>query len=256
MHISGRTIIVTGAASGLGEATVRRMHDEGAHVVIVDFDEKRGKLLEESLHDTLFIKCDVTCEKSVQNVIDKTVEKYGAIHAVVNCAGIGSASRVVSSKGEPYPLELFKKVMDVNVNGTFNVLRLAARQMLKQAPVTDDGERGVIINTASVAAYEGQIGQAAYSASKGAVVSMALPIAREFSKTGIRVNTIAPGLFETPMFNLLPEKARTSLSKQVPFPNRFGKPEEYADLVNFMITNGMINGECVRLDGCIRMSSL
>jgi 3-hydroxyacyl-CoA dehydrogenase/3-hydroxy-2-methylbutyryl-CoA dehydrogenase len=255
MKLQGKTVIVTGGASGLGEATVRRLHDEGANVVIIDFDEKRGQALEKELSNTLFAKCNVVEEKEVQQVIDATVNKFGAIHGVVNCAGIGNAAKVVGPKGA-FPLNEFKRVLDVNVVGTFNVLRLAAVQMQKQEPVTEDGERGLIVNTASVAAFEGQIGQAAYSASKGAVVSMALPIAREFSKTGIRVNTIAPGLFDTPMFQKLPEKSRKSLSSQIPFPNRFGQPEEFADLVTFMFKNSMINGECVRLDGCIRMSAL
>ena len=199
---------------------------------------------------------------SVQKAIDATLTRFGqgSLRGVINCAGVGNPMRVVASNGKVHSLEHFKKVVDINLTGTFNVLRLAAAVMAKQNPVDEgkdsDGERGCIINVASVAAFEGQIGQAAYSASKGGVVAMTLPIARELSKIGIRVNTIAPGLFLTPMMRGLPQKAQDSLIKQFPFPHRLGDPREFADLVVHILENRYINGECIRIDGSIRMSAL
>jgi len=244
--------IVTGGASGLGEATVRNIVKNGGKAVILDLAIERGKALTEELGDSVsFVLTDVTNEETVKNAIGQAVRSLGGLNTVVNCAGIGVASKVVSKKGV-HDLDLFSKVIQINLIGTFNVIRLAAEEM-KNNEASANGEKGVIINTASVAAFEGQIGQAAYSASKGGIVSMTLPIARELAQHGIRVMTIAPGLFHTPMFDTLPEEARTALGKMIPFPPRLGHPEEYAQLVNSIIENPMLNGETIRLDGGIRM---
>ncbi len=246
--------IVTGGASGLGEATVRQMIKRGGKAAILDLSEERGQSLAEELGEsTIFVRTDVTNEEGVSSAISKAVESFGSINTVVNCAGIGIASKLLSRKGV-HSLDMFSKVISINLIGTFNVIRLASEQMAKNEP-NELGERGVIINTASVAAFEGQIGQAAYSASKGGVVGMTLPIARELATYGIRVMTIAPGLFHTPMFESLPEEAIDSLGKMVPFPQRLGHPGEYAQLVESIITNPMLNGETIRLDGGIRMQS-
>ncbi|MGE5576667.1 MAG: 3-hydroxyacyl-CoA dehydrogenase [Syntrophothermus sp.] len=252
MEIKGSVAMVTGGASGLGEATVRDLVALGGKVAVLDMAEENGNRLAAELGESaIFVKTDVTDEASVRAAVDRTVAAFGGIHVVVNCAGIAIAQRVVGKQG-PHDLAGFARVIQVNLTGTFNVIRLAAEKMMVNTP-NQEGERGVIINTASVAAFEGQIGQAAYSASKGGVVAMTLPIAREFAPFGIRVMTIAPGLFDTPMFKSLPEEARKSLGATVPFPSRLGDPREYAFLARSIIENPMLNGETIRLDGAIRM---
>ncbi len=244
---------VTGGASGLGEATVMDLLNGGAKVAIFDFDAKKGEALSERLgSDVVFCKTDVSDENSVQEAVNYTVSSFGAINVLVNCAGIGAAAKVLGKKG-PLPIAGFESVVKVNLIGTINTIRLAAEKMMDNTP-NDDGERGVIINTASVAAFDGQIGQAAYSASKAGVVGMTLPIAREFADYGIRVNTIAPGLFLTPMLAGLPEKVQNALGQMVPFPKRLGRPAEFARLVMEIVENTMLNGETIRLDGGIRMA--
>ena len=252
MEIKNTVAVVTGGASGLGEATVRKIVSEGGKAAIFDLTEEKGNRLAEELgENVIFIKTDVTDESGVQSAVKQTMETFGRITAVVNCAGIGSGEKTVSSKG-PHRLDSFKKVIDVNLVGTFNVIRLTAEKMIDNDP-NDEGERGVIINTASVAAFDGQIGQVAYSASKGGIVGMTLPIARDLASYGIRVMTIAPGLFKTPLFATLPDKVIASLEQMVPFPQRLGHPSEYATLVQSIIENPMLNGETIRLDGAIRM---
>jgi 3-hydroxyacyl-CoA dehydrogenase / 3-hydroxy-2-methylbutyryl-CoA dehydrogenase len=252
LYIKACRAIVTGGASGLGEATVRKIVGRGGKAVIFDQSEEKGKQLESELGESvLFLKVDVTKEDDVQEAVNKAADFMGEINTVVNCAGIGIAEKVIGRKGA-HNLSLFSKVINVNLIGTFNVIRIAAEKMSSNEG-NDQNERGVIINTASVAAFDGQIGQAAYSASKGGIVGMTLPIARELARYGIRVMTIAPGLFHTPMFDTLPEEARDSLGKMVPFPPRLGYPAEYAQLVQSIIENPMLNGETIRLDGAIRM---
>jgi 3-hydroxyacyl-CoA dehydrogenase / 3-hydroxy-2-methylbutyryl-CoA dehydrogenase len=244
--------VVTGGASGLGEATVRNILKQGGKAVILDLSSERIEQLQSEFgENVLFKKVDVTNEEEVVVALDAAISQFGHINAVINCAGIGVAQKLLSRKGV-HQLEAFSKVISINLVGTFNVIRLAAERM-SQNDANEYGERGVIINTASVAAFEGQIGQAAYSASKGGIVGMTLPISRELASYGIRVMTIAPGLFLTPMFDSLPEEARNSLGKMVPFPQRLGFPEEYAQLVQSIIENTMLNGETIRLDGAIRM---
>jgi len=244
--------IVTGGASGLGEATIRNIIQNRGKAVIFDQSEENGARLQNELGEAvLFVKADVTKEEDIQEAVNKAAEFMGGVNTVVNCAGIGIAEKVLGRNGA-HNLALFSKVVNVNLIGTFNVIRLAAEKMIKNE-VNDQNERGVMINTASVAAYDGQIGQAAYSASKGGIVGMTLPIARELARYGIRVMTIAPGLFHTPMFDTLPQEARDSLGKMVPFPQRLGFPNEYAQLVQSIIENPMLNGETIRLDGAIRM---
>lgn len=256
VKLQGNSFIVTGGASGLGLAVVRKIVAGGGTVTVFDLNAKNGAKVEAELSpNVLFAKVDVTNEKSVSDAIGKHVEKFGALRGVVNCAGVGLPSKVVSRSGKPCGMNKFEWVVKINLFGTFNVLRLCAAQMVKQDPA-ECGDRGIIINTASVAAYEGQIGQASYSASKAAVVGMTLPIARELARHGIRVNTIAPGLFDTPMMAGLPKKARESLGKQVPFPPRMGLPTEYASLAIQMIENQYFNGTTVRLDGAIRMAAM
>ncbi|MFK7732165.1 MAG: 3-hydroxyacyl-CoA dehydrogenase [Pseudomonadales bacterium] len=253
MELKGKTAIITGGASGLGEATVRRFHEHGAKVAIFDLNEERANsLIEELSGDVCFFNVNVSDEESVQAAISGTQEKYGDLHICCNYAGIGPAAKTVGRDG-PHPLDGFKQVLEVNLIGTFNVLRLAAYAMSTQDTVTDDGQRGVIINTASVAAYEGQIGQAAYSASKGGIVGMTLPIARDLAKLGIRVNTIVPGLIHTPLFDSLPEQAYKSLEASVLNPQRLGRPEEIAHLAQYIVENDYTNGECIRMDAGIRM---
>ena len=253
MNIAGKVALVTGGASGLGLATVKQLHADGAKVVIVDLPSSNGKAVAEELGGSaVFVPTDVTDEEQVQAAVD-TAAGLGPLAVVVNCAGIGNAFRVVAKDGTPFPLADFKKVVEINLIGTFNVIRLAAAKMIAETPV-DGEERGVIVNTASVAAYEGQIGQAAYSASKGGVVGMTLPIARDFAQHKIRVTTIAPGLFHTPMFKTLPDEAIASLGAQVPHPARLGNPVEYAALAAHIVANPMLNGETIRLDGAIRMA--
>ena len=253
MKTSEVIAIVTGGASGLGEATTRHLVEKGGKVAIFDLNDQRGETLVEELGDeqVIYFQTNVTNAQQVEQNVAQVVEHFGKINMLVSCAGIATPGKVVSQKG-PLALERFEQVIQVNLIGTFNVLRVAAQAMQQNEP-NDEGERGVIINTASVAAFEGQIGQVAYSASKGGVVGMTLPIAREFARDGIRVMAIAPGLIETPLFEGLPEPARTALAKSVPFPNRLGKPSEYAQLVESIVINPMLNGEVIRLDGAIRM---
>ncbi|MGB3682795.1 MAG: SDR family NAD(P)-dependent oxidoreductase, partial [Rubrobacteraceae bacterium] len=236
MDIAGRTFLVTGGGSGLGAATVRNLADAGAKVLVADLDKEAGEGIAGEIGEAArFVETDVTDEKSAHAAIDTAVHELGGLQGVVNCAGVAIGAKVLGKDG-PHDLEAFTKVLQVNVVGTFNVIRLAAAVMKWNDPV-GSGERGIIINTASVAAFEGQIGQAAYSASKGGVVSMTLPIARELASKGIRVMTIAPGIFDTPMMAGLPEEARESLGEQVPFPSRLGRPEEYAALARHIIQN-------------------
>jgi NAD(P)-dependent dehydrogenase (short-subunit alcohol dehydrogenase family) len=251
MQLNGATALVTGGASGLGLATVKALHDAGAHIVIVDLPSSSGKLIAEELGARVqFAGADVTDGEQVQAAID-LVAAEAPLRVAVNCAGIGTPGRVVSKNG-PMPLEQFSRVVTVNLIGTFNVIRLAAAAIAAAPEV--DGERGVIVNTASAAAFDGQIGQAAYSASKGGVVGMTLPIARDLAQSKIRVMTIAPGLFRTPMFDSLPEESIASLAAQVPHPSRLGDPSEYAAMVRHIVENPMLNGETIRLDGAIRMA--
>ena len=232
---------------------MRRLAQEGANVLIADVDEEAGEELADEVGDgARFARADVTDEESTQSALDLARDAFGGLHGLVNCAGIGPAEKVVGKRGV-HSLDSFVKAVQINLVGTFNPIRLAAPVMMENEP-NEAGERGVIVNTASVAAFDGQIGQVAYSASKGGVASMTLPIARELAEHGIRVMTIAPGLFETPMFAALPEEARESLGKQVPFPSRLGRPEQYAALVRHIIENQMLNGEVIRLDGAIRMA--
>ena len=253
MEISNKVALITGGASGLGLATAEALVGSGSKVMLLDLNEDNAKAAVEKLgSDTSYVIANVTDESSVQSAIDKTVEEFGSLHIVVNCAGIGSASKTVGRDGA-HPLDYFKTVVDINLNGTFNVLRLAAVVMGNNEP-NEDGECGVIINTASVAAFDGQIGQIAYSASKGGVVGMTLPMARDLAQNGIRVVTIAPGLFSTPMLRSLPEDVQDALGKSVPYPPRLGSPSEFADLSVQIVQNCMLNGETIRLDGAIRMA--
>jgi len=251
MRLDGAVALVTGGASGLGRATVEAMATAGAGVVIADLPGSPGAEVAEGLGDqAVFAPTDVTDEASVQAAVDAAAV-LGTLRVVVNCAGVGTPGRVVGRAG-PLPLAAFAQVVTVNLVGTFNVVRLAAAAIAGADPV--DGERGVIVNTASVAAFDGQVGQAAYAASKGGVAAMTLPIARELAGSLIRVMTIAPGLFSTPMLAALPQEARDSLGAQVPHPARLGAPEEYASLVRHIVDNPMLNGEVIRLDGAIRMA--
>ena len=253
MQLENKGVLVTGGASGLGAACVRLLSGSGARVVIADLNEEAGTALATELGDAvLFVKTNVVEEESTQAAVKAAVDTFGGLHVAINCAGIGIAERVVGKTG-PHNLAFFSKVIQVNLIGTFNTIRLAAAAMSTNE-ADEGGERGVIINTASVAAFDGQIGQAAYSASKGGVVGMTLPIARELARYGIRVMTIAPGLFDTPLLGNLPGAARISLGQQVPFPSRLGRPDEYAALARHIIENQMLNGEVIRLDGAIRMA--
>ena len=252
MNIEGAGALVSGGASGLGAATVRRLHEDGAVVTIADVNPEKGEALAAEL-GIPFVQCDVREEAEVQAAVDKAAEAPGGLRIAVSCAGTGIPIKVASSRG-PHPLEAFKVILDINLVGTFNLMRLAAFKMLSENEPNDEGERGVLINTASVAAFEGQIGQIAYSASKGGVVGMTITAARDLADKGIRVNTIAPGLFDTPLLGALPEEQRNALGAQVPFPSRLGRPEEYASLAAHIAENAMLNGETIRLDGAIRMS--
>jgi NAD(P)-dependent dehydrogenase (short-subunit alcohol dehydrogenase family) len=256
MDIANKGVLVTGGASGLGAACVRLLAQAGAKIVIADVNSEAGINLatehNQTGESTFFVKTDVTSEESMQAAVRVAVETFGGLHVLINCAGIGIAQRVLG-KDEPHNLAAFTRVIQINLIGTFNAIRLAAAAMAQNAP-NAGGERGVIINTASVAAFDGQIGQAAYSASKGGIVGMTLPIARDLSRNGIRVMTIAPGIFDTPLLGNLPEPARISLGQQVPFPPRLGRPDEYAALAKHIIENEMLNGEVIRLDGAIRMA--
>ncbi len=252
MQIEGSVALVTGGASGLGEATVRMFVGAGGRAVILDRPNSNGAALAEQLgRGAAFAPADVTQEAEVAAAVATAVERFGAVHVCVNCAGVGTAMRTVTREG-PMPLEMFRLCVEVNLIGTFNVIRLAAAQMARNTP-NAEGERGVIVNTASVAAFDGQIGQAAYSASKGGVVGMTLPIARDLASLGIRVVTIAPGTFDTPMLGMMPEPQRQALAAQIPFPSRLGRPSEYAALARHIVENPMLNGETIRLDGALRM---
>ncbi len=251
MDISGAGALVAGGASGLGAATARALHERGADLTIADVNAERGQALADDL-GARFVACDVRDEDQVQAAVDAAKEAGGGLKISVCCAGTGWAQKVAGSKG-PHPLMPFETIIAINLIGTFNVLRLAATAMLANAP-GEDGERGVCVNTASIAAYDGQIGQIAYSASKGGVVGMTLPAARDLSRSGIRVVTIAPGLFDTPLLAALPEEARVALGKTMPFPQRLGLPEEYASLACHIVGNRMLNGEVIRLDGALRMA--
>jgi NAD(P)-dependent dehydrogenase (short-subunit alcohol dehydrogenase family) len=253
MHLSDNTFLVSGGASGLGAACVRMLAQGGANVVIVDLNRAAGEALAAELGERVrFAMTDVTDEASVQAAVEQATSTFGGLHGSIQCAGIALAEKVHGKTG-PNPLANFVKTIQINLIGTYNVLRLSTAAMLNNAP-NAAGERGVVINTASVAAFDGQIGQAAYSASKGGIVGMTLPLAREFARHGIRVMTIAPGIFDTPLLAALPEPARQSLGQQVPFPPRLGRPEEFAALARHIIENEMLNGEVIRLDGAIRMA--
>ncbi len=255
MDISGSVALITGGASGLGAATARRLYDAGASVVLVDLPQSKGDDFAKELGERArFVPADVTNEAEVSEAV-RVASELGSLRIVVNCAGVATPGKVLGRDGV-LPLEQFNKVIQINLVGTFNVIRLAAEAMAATEPVEVNGtqERGVIINTASVAAFDGQIGQPAYAASKGAVAAMTLPLAREFARSQIRVVTVAPGIFETPMMAGLPQEAQDSLGKQVPHPSRLGKPGEYAQLAQHIIENQMLNGETIRLDGAIRMA--
>jgi NAD(P)-dependent dehydrogenase (short-subunit alcohol dehydrogenase family) len=253
MRIEGRTFITTGGASGLGRAAAEAIVAAGGHAILVDVNAEVGAATEAALGvGARFVKTDVTSEADVQAAVQMAVSHFGGLHGVVNAAGICPAAKVLGKNG-PHALDLFERTLRVNVGGTFNVIRLAAAVMATNAP-SASGERGVIVNTASIAAFEGQIGQAAYAASKGGVVGLTLPVAREFAPLGIRCVTIAPGIFDTPLLAALPEAARVSLGQQVPFPSRLGRPEEYGALVRHIVENEMLNGEVIRLDGALRMA--
>ena len=254
MHIQDSVFIVTGGASGLGEATVRNLHAGGAKVVIADVGVDKGETLAAALGDRVaFIKTDITSEADGKATVDLAVSRFGALHGLINCAGVGPAWKVLGKDG-PHPLDNFARTVTINLVGAFNMVRLAAAAMATGAP-NAEGERGVIVNTASVAAFEGQVGQAAYAASKAGVVGMTLPVARELARSGIRVNAIAPGLFLTPMMAALPQDVQDSLGKATPFPPRLGRPDEFAQLVRSIVENVMINGEVIRLDGAVRLSA-
>jgi NAD(P)-dependent dehydrogenase (short-subunit alcohol dehydrogenase family) len=255
MHIEGAGAIVFGGASGLGEATARELAGRGATVVVADLNEEKGAALAEEI-GARFVKADVTAEQEVEAAVAAAVEAgqgRGGLRVGINCAGIGWAERISHKRG-PHSLQPFETVVRVNLIGTFNVLRHTAAAMSQNEPVGDIGERGVCVNTASIAAFDGQIGQVAYSASKGGVVGMTLPAARDLSGVGVRVNTIAPGLFDTPLLAALPQEARDALGATIPFPKRLGLPAEYAKLACHVVENPMLNGETIRLDGALRMA--
>jgi NAD(P)-dependent dehydrogenase (short-subunit alcohol dehydrogenase family) len=253
MEIQNKTFLISGGGSGLGEATVKMLAENGAQVVIADLNRETGEnLAAEFAGRVRFVQTDVSDEADVQVAVDTAIKVFGGLQGAINCAGIGVVGKVLDKEGIPHPLDSFTRGIQINLIGTFNVIRLAAKIMTQARP-NPEGERGVIVNTASVAAFDGQIGQVCYAASKAGVVGMTLPIARELARFGIRVVTVAPGLFDTPMMASLPEAARESLGKQVPFPARLGRPIEYAALVRHIIENVMLNGETIRLDGAIRM---
>ncbi|SMC39403.1 SDR family NAD(P)-dependent oxidoreductase [Novosphingobium sp. B1] len=252
MDINGLAAIVTGGASGLGAATAELLAARGAKVTLFDLNADLGIAKAQDIGGR-FSAVNVTDENAVADAIAEAEAVNGKARILVNCAGIGPPAKVLNRDGSPLPLADFAKIVNINLIGTFNVLSKFASRIHDADPLNEDGERGVIVNTASVAAFEGQIGQPAYAASKGGVVGMALPIAREFARYGIRVNTIAPGIFWTPLLGSLPQEAQDSLGKQVPFPSRLGRPEEYAKMVEAIVTNPMVNAEVIRLDGAIRM---
>ena len=244
--------IITGGASGLGEATARALVNSGGQVALIDLDQERGERLAAELGDSaIFCPGDVTREKEMDTTVEKIKKAFGTYHIVVNCAGIGGSVKIVGKEGV-MPLERFKLTIQINLVGTFNVIRATASTLMANTP-NEEGERGLYINTASIAAFDGQVGQAAYSSSKGGIVSMTLPLAREFAPDGIRVMTILPGIMDTPMLNKLPEKAKERLGQQVPYPPRLGKPAEFASLACHIVQNPYLNGEFIRLDGGLRM---
>ncbi len=251
MEIKGQTAIITGGASGLGAATAEVLAGAGANVALLDVNLAAAEAVAKKLGG-IAVQCDVTSDTSAEAALAKVREHYGAGRVLVNCAGVGPPRRIVGKDG-PMPLADFRRVIEINLIGTFNMMRLAAADMSKLDPLADNA-RGVIVSTASVAAFEGQIGQAAYAASKGGVASLTMPAAREFAQFGIRVMTIAPGIFATPMLSALPQEAQDSLGASVPFPKRLGQPAEFAELVSFIVRNGYLNGEVIRLDGALRMA--
>jgi NAD(P)-dependent dehydrogenase (short-subunit alcohol dehydrogenase family) len=253
MQIANRTFIVTGGASGLGRAAAEALINAGGRALLLDVNADTGRAAEQALGSSAkFAQADVASEEQVKAAIGLAVSTFGGLNGVINAAGIGPAAKVLGRNG-PHPLDMFEKTIRVNLVGTFNVIRLAAVVLTQNTPEAS-GERGVIVNTASIAAFDGQIGQPAYAASKGGIVGMTLPIAREFATAGVRVVTIAPGIFDTPLLASLPEAARVSLGQQVPFPSRLGRPDEYAALVRHIVENEMLNGEVIRLDGALRMA--
>ena len=253
MDIRDHVALITGGASGLGEACARMIVSEGGKALLADVNQVRGEALAKELGAAArFVRCDVTGSAEMQAAVEAARAAFGAVHFAICCAGIGPPKRVLGREG-PMPLEDFSQVIQINLIGTFNTIRLAAAAMARNAP-NSEGERGVIVTTSSVAAYEGQIGQAAYTASKAGIAGMTLPIAREFAQHGIRVMTIAPGIFDTPLLSSLPEEAKVSLGKQVPFPPRLGRPDEFASLVRQILMSPMLNGSVIRLDGAIRMA--
>lgn len=252
MRVAEHTFVITGGASGLGAATARHLVTQGASVVLLDINQHAVVAQAELLGPhALGLACDICDSEQVQRALDAATERFGALHGLINCAGVVGAQRILGRKG-PHDLDDFSRVLQINVIGSFNMLRLTA-QIMANNQVNEEGERGVIINTASVAAYDGQLGQAAYAASKGAIVSLTLPAARELAGFGIRVMTIAPGVFETPMMAGMTDEVRASLCADVPFPARLGKPDEYAALAQHIIENSMLNGEVIRIDGALRM---
>jgi NAD(P)-dependent dehydrogenase (short-subunit alcohol dehydrogenase family) len=250
MKLDGVAAVVTGGASGLGAATARRLAGAGARVTLLDLNEDLGKALAAEIGGC-FVAANVADEGAVQAALDAAEAAHGVARVLVNCAGIGKSIRTVDREGKPFPLDVFRRIVEVNLIGTFTMISRFAARLVAVDPIGE--ERGVIVNTASVAAYEGQIGQAAYSASKGGIVGLTLPVARDLAQSRIRVCTIAPGLFLTPLMQGMPEEALTALGKQVPFPSRLGDPAEFAALVDSIVTNPMLNGETIRLDGAIRM---
>jgi NAD(P)-dependent dehydrogenase (short-subunit alcohol dehydrogenase family) len=251
MKISGLAALVTGAGSGLGAETARELARHGAKVAVLDINESAAKAVAAEIGG-LALRCDITDSASVNAALDAAREAHGPARMLMNVAGIGGARRLVGKDGTPMPIEDFQRIVNVNLVGTFNVIRLVAARMLKLDPM-DDGERGVIVNTASVAAYDGQVGQEAYAASKGGIVSLTLPLARDLAQFGVRVCTIAPGLFLTPLLHELPQEVQQSLAASIPFPKRLGKPEEFAQLAAHIVTNASLNGEVIRLDGALRL---
>ena len=253
MKIQGKVCVVTGGASGLGAATAQHLVAQGAKVILVDMNQELGQKLQQQLGENAeFIAVDVTDENQVQQLFNHIEQKYGQLNGLVNCAGIAPSAKVLGRDGL-HDLAMFQKVLNINVTGSFNMIRFAAQLMSKYDLAADEEERGVIVNTASVAAFDGKIGQSAYSASKGAIVGMTLPLARELAREAIRVMTIAPGIMETPMLKALPQQVQDALGQMVPFPLRLAKPEEFAQLVGHIFENGYLNGEVIRLDGAIRM---
>lgn len=253
MKIQGKVCVVTGGASGLGAATAQYLVEQGANVILVDMNQELGTQMAQQLGEKAQFKAlDVTDEAAVEQFFAEIEQHYGQLNGLVNCAGIAPSAKVLGKEGL-YSLSMFQKVLDINVSGSFNMIRFAAQLMAKYQLQAGEEERGVIVNTASVAAYEGQIGQAAYSASKGAIVAMTLPLARELARESIRVMTIAPGIMETPMLKAFPQHVQDALGQMVPYPPRLAKPHEFAQLVGQIFENGYLNGEVIRLDGAIRM---